>query len=128
VKKLVIDRNRWLRGHEGSSALLVRVMDEDPQMCCLGFHALACGLTEDDIENKAYPSVLGDYPERWLLEEQDSWVPESGVVNVKLWDRVIALMNDANGVDDPTREAWLTEGFRALGGIEVEFVDGPVSP
>jgi len=128
MKKLIIDRSRWLRGSEGSSALLVRVMDEDPQMCCLGFHALACGLSEKEIENQPYPSSLDTYPESWLMLEQEVWGPLSSTPNVRSWDRVLALINDASAVDDATREAWLTEGFRELGGYEVEFVDGPVSP
>lgn len=51
--KLVIDRNTWMRGEQEA-----RLLAEDGRMCCLGFLALKCGFTEEQIKNVAAPSEL----------------------------------------------------------------------
>jgi hypothetical protein len=62
--KLTIDRKKWLRG-TGDSFLL---SPRDGKMCCLGFYALACGLTENDIRDQLTP--VGVY------KQHDKRMPE----------------------------------------------------
>lgn len=51
--KLVIDRTRWQRGNPaGSSSLLNH---KTGKMCCLGFYALAEGLTKYQIKDMSSP-------------------------------------------------------------------------
>lgn len=51
--KVIIDRTKWIRGNPAKSALLV-----DGKMCCLGFHALACGYTNEQMEGVRTPMSL----------------------------------------------------------------------
>jgi hypothetical protein len=146
MKKLVIDRSRWLRG-ETEGVLL----NDDGRMCCLGFEALRIGLTAREIryggnittlecwcgrEEKQhlmrevdYPGWLGDFftsrtDVGYAQHSNRTDLPQPYPMGSA--EDALTIINDCPDVDDATREAWLTEGFRALGGIEVEFVDGPV--
>lgn len=124
MRKLIIDRSRWYRGQggEGSGLLL-----GNGHMCCLGFHALACGYTEEEIDGKQYPNALRyqvdriSHPAQWLFDRSPSLAGTR-------WESALAAINDTREVDDAIREAWLIEGFRVLGDIEVEFIDGPEVP
>jgi hypothetical protein len=51
--KLVIDRNKWLRGEGTENSCLLR--PTDGKMCCLGFFGLACGLTAKRITDVVAP-------------------------------------------------------------------------
>jgi hypothetical protein len=117
VKKLVIDRSRWLRGEDASQLMLA-----DGRLCCLGFHALSCGYSEEEIKGKAYPKSLHllvrPHPDTWLFDETGD---ES-----RWWESFIANINDDRKITDADRETRLVEVFKSRGGIEVEFVDGPV--
>lgn len=54
---LIIDRAKWLRGTAAvRGSYLLR--KEDGKMCCLGFLALACGYTKEEIRGKSSPSDL----------------------------------------------------------------------
>lgn len=44
--QLVIDRTKWARGGINGSSML---LNDEGNMCCLGFAAIAVGLSEDDI-------------------------------------------------------------------------------
>lgn len=141
MKKLVIDRSRWLRGKtEGT------LLDDEGQMCCLGFESRRIGLTVRDIrhggtitglpcwsgsEERQHIAGQSEFP-GWLesrLGGEKTMVGYSSCRSGFPMDSVedaLTIINDCPDIDDPTRETWLTEGFRVLGGIEVEFVDGPV--
>jgi hypothetical protein len=113
VKKLVIDRAKWLRGKDDSYLL----RPTDGKMCCLGFYAESCGFSLDDLSGKTYPSALvtdSQIPEamRWLVtdEYEDTTTCMS-----------LARINDDAGLNEPIREKRVAEEF-AINGIEVEFV------
>jgi hypothetical protein len=118
VKKLVIDRAKWLRGKDAlNDSYLLR--PDDGKMCCLGFYAESCGFSLDDLYGKTYPSLLitdGLIPEalRWLVTD----LYEDTTAGLSL-----AQLNDDDQLDEPTREERVAEKF-ALHGIEVEFVGG----
>ena len=125
MRALIIDRETWCRGSmgpcgDGDS----RLLRSDGLKCCLGFECLSRGLPEELILGAFYPSTvrvaiaLG--VESWMLRRDQHWRSDG-----KIADRFesLAVFNDAAGVDDPTREAWLTEGFRVLADTRLVFVD-----
>ena len=66
--KLLIDRLRWARGgNNGNAALL----NEDGNMCCLGFLAIEMGLTRDDIDG------VGDFSDDFGGKSE-----ERGIVDI----------------------------------------------
>lgn len=120
IKKLVIDRSRWLRGEGGHTSALLRSVDR--KMCCLGFLGLACGVPPDHMEGWADPSTAS-HP-AWPL-----WISDDGGVTQQ--DHVVnelVRLNDVEAIPDAEREACLARVF-ASHGVEVEFIDGdPVAP
>lgn len=124
--KLVIDRSKWLRGEGSTNSQLRRL--SDGKMCCLGFHALACGADKKLITGSTQPLHLCEirgfkYPsgQTWAgtatpLGSSVDWL------GPYMFSRLTEI-NDAANIDDATREAWLIEGFRVLGGVEIEFVN-----
>lgn len=107
--KLTIDRTKWLRGAGCEPSRLLR--KEDGKMCCLGFYAKACGLTDDDIVGQPNPSgVNRALPDEmlWLFGQQNNS------------DECLRLMeeNDSSEVS----ESKISEIF-AKNGVEVEFVN-----
>jgi hypothetical protein len=126
--KLVIDRSRWLRGKTGGYLL------DKGRMCCLGFHALAVRYADpEDIDGLIMPSSLRNFdvmPSGWLFARAlCGEVQVDGTTMSGNGEGVLAGINDAEQVDDETREPWIRAGFIALSGgeiTEVEFTDGPV--
>jgi hypothetical protein len=53
MKILTIKKSQWYRGQGGHSSYLRRAVDG--KMCCLGFDAIACGLSEEMITQVGYP-------------------------------------------------------------------------
>jgi hypothetical protein len=128
MKKLIIDRSRWLRGvkpHEESRLLL----PGDGKMCCLGFYALECGFTEQQIHDMGSPADTldenvasrNDWPS-WVFSEDDG-----GDVHESVNIRHLMSVNDDHTLSEEIREAEIASTF-AEEGIDVIFVDGPVTP
>lgn len=110
MKKLVVDRKTWLRGEGPRNSRLLR--EEDQTMCCLGFYAIACGLSSDDITDAADPpDCLSTWPDeaRWLF----SGPRVSGVC------AHLIHQNDSR-MDETKRERIIAAIF-ADNGVEVEF-------
>lgn len=63
-KVLTIDRARWRRGGDDSHLVAVSgitaLLNDKGLMCCLGFDALACGLSSSRINSLADPCALFD--------------------------------------------------------------------
>lgn len=59
-KVLTIERAKWRRGGDAGYSDMgpTKLLNRHGFMCCLGFDAIACGLTEDIIRDKNYPSSL----------------------------------------------------------------------
>jgi hypothetical protein len=132
MKTLTIDRATWRRGGApefgnttavgyGSTSLL----NEHGYKCCLGFDALACGLTEKDILGVQVPEGLF----RHILpaEYRATRLRKPDVANWST-DPVPAVQdainaNDATDVTDAVREASVTRALLALGWDEVAFVN-----
>lgn len=130
--KLEIDRSKWLRG-DSDSALL---RTQDRKMCCLGFFALACGLTEDDIENCGEPHQPFEENPRLQVHEvmakvieveteeresNDGSISEVHTYSETNLSSRLMRVNDDIELLETTREQQITELF-AMVGVEVSFV------
>ncbi len=98
--KLVIARDRWLRG-TGIGCLL----DNQGKMCCLGFLLKAQGVPDEALLNHPFYPVS---PHCW---------PSS--TNLRVLDD-LTRTNDAAYVTGEDREAWIIEGMKHLD-VECEF-------
>lgn len=126
MTKLTIDRKEWLRGEGSDASSLLR--KSDGKKCCLGFHALQLGYTEEQIGSLASPPNLvfrtredrynADGAPHSILVYRDSHVFRSGPT--PLCARLM-MVNDEPDRPDAEREAELTTLF-AEADIEVEFV------
>lgn len=121
---LIIDRRLWARGGRNSrhSKLLV-----GGKLCCLGFHALACGLRKDEIEDMGTPrsAIVQhklDIPEgmRFLFGDSIDHPPHSAAA------RTLMEINDDEQITDDEREKQLTTVFTQYGWA-VTFI-GPELP
>lgn len=129
MKKLVIDRQRWLRGEGGGSSALLR--PSDCKMCCLGFYCLLEGLDEEQIKNIGMPSelileVVEDHPSLSpLVRVREEWDEDGALVPVKDDTDVcnaLATANDDEKLDAAEREAKIISLFAQID-IEVEFIN-----
>lgn len=133
--KLVILRDKWLRGNSQLSKLL------DPnngKMCCLGFYGLACGYTAQEIEDFPHPSDVAGL--QFLAHKRSSLWPEWGVqkntktvhVDIGEWEErteftecddfdKLMLVNDEEDISEAEREMKIAEIF-GRHGVLVEFV------
>lgn len=108
--KLVIDRSRWLRGESSRNSFLKR--SGDGRMCCLGFLGKACGYIERELEDRETPATITD---------KSKWPASLGRIDGELMN-----VNDTYYLDDATRENNLRQLFNQIG-IDLEFIDGPVT-
>lgn len=124
--KLVIERERWIRGGngDGPEELSCLYRSHDGKMCCLGFFARACGIDKDQIEDEAEPE---DVPRAvwpgWVLRAPDDFAGDYGSPDaLKNSSDIVALIsaNDDEMCGDRKREARIAELF-AQHGVEVEF-------
>ena len=124
MKKLIIEEKKWARGEES------RLLDsEDGRMCCLGFAALACGFTEDEINSNGLPEDMMNELDEDNKETKGSWYSgllmedpslRSKYKDTKLTSDLVSV-NDDLFIDDETRKRRLKILFAKIG-VEVEFV------
>ncbi len=120
--KLEIKRSKWLRGRYGS-----RLLNDEGEMCCLGFLCKTYGLDDSSIRNVTIPrnivNVESSKLPAWLLlpawlfaetKHGDALNSVEGLVNT----------NDASydQMNEQAREADIIMKM-ACQGIEVTFVD-----
>lgn len=115
MRKLVIDRTKWLRGEGADESRLRR--ERDGKMCCLGFYSIACGFSEEQITGVHYPVGLRNievpFPEemQWTLQNAPNLAGK------------LAQINDfGQDEDENTREAKIIDRFAAVD-VEVEFIN-----
>lgn len=116
-KILTIDRSKWNRGKKGPGACLM--LNEVGMMCCLGFDALACGLTESQIMGVGTPSMIMDAPEEYISKRSTF---KEVCMNSPVGDAIRA--NDNELMLDSDREIRVREALIGLGWDDVVFVDG----
>lgn len=122
-KVLTIVRSKWIRGGDPSTALLT----SDGKMCCLGFDALACGFTEDQICYKPTPAQMVRFlPEGFELPDhyRNRIVGyDLGTVCNAFWVEDAIHYNDDSDLDDAEREELVRGALIKLGWDDVVFVD-----
>ncbi len=117
-KVLTIYRDEWIR--DDARSFLLREIDG--KMCCLGFDALACGVTRDAIAGVREPLQLSPrdvHSEYWKTrcDPDLSSLRHDGLI------RRIMRINDNRYIDDATREASLIPLLKQLGWDDVVFLD-----
>lgn len=115
--KLVIDRSKWIRGQgDMVSALLT----SEGKMCCLGFFAKECGLTDNQIHCKPAPANVGKIDkEIWdknMLRNDLPYDTAHSPVAMELM-----TINDSKSLPETEREKDIAKLFATFG-VEVEFV------
>lgn len=115
--KLVIDRQKWLRGEGSSNSYLLR--GKDRKMCCLGFLALQCGYTQDEIIHKESPSSVGG-----LVTKFPSGLVclKRGITSNSIQCHRLMTCNDDELLSDEEREGQLIDLFHEIG-IDIEFIN-----
>lgn len=109
AKKFTIDRSKWYRGKGDCNSKLLR---KDGSMCCVGFYAKACGLSDEDIIDK--PTINDVY----VIEEHEE-------NRIEVSDPVINIIyntNDNVNISEADREKGIYEQFIEMG-VQVDFVD-----
>ncbi len=119
-----IDRATWERGAGKNASYRAALLNAAGNRCCLGFLGRECGLTNrlakgrpsprDRRYDAAWPDLLW---ENIPGKESRISLWKTDVLNFE--DALIAC-NDVADVPDEIREAWIAEGFRAIG-CEVRF-------
>jgi hypothetical protein len=125
---LTIDRSKWRRGGSMDYELRgpTRLLNEKGYMCCLGFDALACGLTPDDIRNAIDPETMHT---RFANEGKvlpvgyaEKRVRDDGRLSLAAGSAVRA--NDDDLISEDQRELRVRDALLNLGWDDVVFVDG----
>jgi hypothetical protein len=119
VTKFTINRKLWLNGdvlkaHPTMPSLLRH--EPSRMMCCLGFYAVACGLSFRAITERGDPSELPGLPKQmeWLLDpDEDMPQPSTDCMN-------LMTTNDSYHISEVRRESEIALFFAAHG-IEVVF-------
>lgn len=114
MKKLVIDRSKWLRG-ESPSYLLTN----DGSMCCLGFWCKSQGIEDDAIIHRGLPTAIS--PRDLIKAGVTDMEPFLGVNRPWMWD-MFASINDDTSINDSERETKLEKLFNNIG-YTVEFIN-----
>ena len=128
LTEFTVKRSEWFTGLHKSgldSALAVYGLDKDEDRykllgrCCLGFAALACGYTDEDIRGTSYPRTL-PAPRKQGMEVFERMSGDEWFNSDLAWKA--ATINDDERITNEEREQKLIALFKAHG-IEVTFVD-----
>ncbi len=115
--KFTVKRDEWFRG---KGATLSKLLNNDGYKCCLGFYSLACGLKEEDIQDKIAPmdltrELLLSTDLNKLVEDRQGYLFNTSYCNKLMTTNAAVYLTDAE------REVELTKLFAEIG-IEVKFV------
>lgn len=116
MTKVVVDRQKWLRGEGSADSYLLR--SKDSKMCCLGFACVALGVKKELLEDLRTPCNL--YSEEFdklkgLITRNIIGAP----VN-KITCSAAMSLNDCKSISDAEREEELIEAGKKMD-IEFEF-------
>ena len=117
---VVVKRSEWIRGEGEIKSYLLRSADN--KKCCLGFAALACGLSPDDIAARKAPHWVDSARlscmsgENVFLALTDDYILPSPVASQ------LMEVNDDRTRNDTDRERKITELGAGIG-LFFEFVD-----
>lgn len=122
MEKLVIERDKWFRGHGSECSMLLD--SETQKMCCLGFLALQSGYESKDISDIKAPvdMNLQEVPDNImskLLEKAGSEY-KLPIKHTAVCYKLMRI-NDYTEISETEREEQLTKIFKSID-IEVQFV------
>lgn len=133
MQELVIKRSKWMRGL-GEGSLLGRRGYESMmvgKMCCLGFHALSCGLSKEKIKGEVAPdyvleklplkkanAILDETTMKYLVEKDGC----EDAFRLTPLGRTMVEINDDPSIADKEREKQLKACFKEMK-VKVKFVD-----
>jgi hypothetical protein len=123
-KVLTIVRSKWRRGGNNNTHLgVTRLLNDRGRMCCLGFDAIACGLSPAIIKGLGEPCEIGqaDVPREYL--ESPRFGEEGGRYYQTKAITVAIEHNDEEHISDTEREVLIRQDLKALGWDDVLFVD-----
>jgi hypothetical protein len=117
IKEFTIDRSKWYRG-KGPRAS--RLLNQEGQMCCLGFFAKACSIADVDILNRSTPA---DVPNNKNQDWENTLIygHRDGESGMNFTATRLMIINDYPHHTDQTREEKIINEF-AYHGIIVKFV------
>jgi hypothetical protein len=126
MKRVVVNRETWLRGEEDS--LLFRPTDQ--KMCCLGFMCLQNGVPQEDMKNVFGPGTLAKWRSHIADKVPAVLLKHSEYPPYTLTDlgwssnfaRKAMEINDNPHYEPEQRETLLKDLFRA-NGIDLIFVN-----
>lgn len=130
--ELLIDRDKWLRGEGGWRSYLHR--RTDGKMCCLGIHAVSCGIHPHTLIRKASLANLASYCSRDLLTNKFGGllVFGSSVTNSNTAEYLMNINDAEIGTrvldtelimeSEEYREKLIAEGFAKIG-ITVRYIN-----
>lgn len=130
IKEFKIKRSNWVRGDKGGKS---RLLNDQGNMCCLGFFSVACGLSKSDIDDVGEPNEITPSPENtdklpgWLVKlECDYNEDENDAGYIYFVDEPdtekLININDDSELSENTREFKIKEIFKSHD-IDVEFED-----
>lgn len=115
-KKVVIDRSKWLNAYTrytlGPSVLL----NQNGNMCCLGFVCAAEGISTEDMLHRITPRFIGQ-PKSLVNTTKGGLY----ISNTELCNQAMEY-NDESSLSKSGRENALKKIFAAEGTYELEFV------
>jgi hypothetical protein len=120
AEKLIIDRDKWLRGEGAEHSYLIR--PTDCKQCCLGFDLLRRGFTVTELTGNKMPTDVAS--------SEDQADRLQGLVERCCgchWDsselaNQLMLVNDSRERDQQEREQEIARLFAEIG-VDVEFVN-----
>lgn len=115
VKAFEIERSKWSRGK--GNDVYNYLLDAEGKMCCLGFYALACGFSTNEIQDIESPEQVSRC--NW-----DTFLVSKGFRTDKQTEDAATLMatNDSSKISDEERESIITDIFKKHN-IDVTFKD-----
>ncbi len=111
-KEFTIDRSKWVHGGNEDILGVTSLLNDEGNMCCLGFYSKVCGATNSSMLNKDNPLDLGlEIP--LMGDGSDDY-------NDIFMDTCITI-NDSGGMDKRDREKELKAAFKGQG-VKAKFV------
>src|SRR5689334_10270078 len=107
-EQIVINRSTWIRGIGCTDSALLR----RGKMCCLGFYAKACGVSDEQMDQIKTPRIL--------LSIRGIQLPGllcdfGGLLSENDVTQALITANDTTIPDEPQREATIVEHFAKIG-------------
>lgn len=122
MKKLIIDRNIWIRGtsegkyKNGETSML---LTHNGSRCCIGIHLSQCGLSDNLLQGRCYAE---DSEVKLQIPDNAKWLLENIYGGRSELADTLYGVNDDSKITEEHREKEIIRLF-AEADIEVEFIN-----